>query len=449
MDELEPPLTKTHRAALAIHAEKRPGRLKLRLVDGPSGSTDFELTKPTIQVGRSPMADLVIDERSISKIHFELRLAGGGVDLRDRESTNGCWLQGCRVFHARLRVGDSFRAGDLQFMIVGVDEVDVVVTLAPRCGALQGASVVMRELFASIDALSLAPLDILILGETGTGKELTARTLHQLSERRSKPFVTLDCGAISASLAEGTLFGFRKGAFTGADHDQPGVFEEANRGTIFLDEIGELVPELQVKLLRVLERREVTRIGEPAKPRALDIRVVAATHRDLRREVAEGRFREDLFYRLARGLITLPPLRERGEDILMLADDFLGKLRDEFGRDVRMSAACRDAMLRHPWPGNVRELRNCIEQAFHIKRSGELAASDLRLGTLAWKSQGTSELADATKTYADAHVALDKVFLAKVLESTSGNLSEAARRLGLSRDTLRVKLKAARLYPDG
>lgn len=161
----------------------------------------------------------------------------------------------------------------------------------------------MRELFASIDLLANTPLDILISGETGTGKELTARTVHELSGRHKRPYVTLDCGAIASSLADATMFGFRKGAFTGADRDQPGIFEEAKDGTIFLDEIGELPLDLQVKLLRVLEGRQSARLGEPAKLRALDMRVVAATHRDLRREVAEGRFREDLFFRLARGLI--------------------------------------------------------------------------------------------------------------------------------------------------
>lgn len=449
MTEHDQPVTKTVRASFAIQPEKRLGRLTLRLVDGPRGAEDFALSKSAIQVGRSPMADLVVEDRSISKFHFELRLTAGGVVLRDLGSTNGCWLQGCRVFHAMLRVGDSFRAGDRHFTVAQVDSIEVVATAAPRCGALQGASVVMRELFARIDALSVTPLDVLVLGETGTGKELTAHTIHQFSERKSKPFVTLDCGAISLSLAEGTLFGFRKGAFTGADRDQPGVFEEANGGTIFLDEVGELAPELQVKLLRVLERREVMRLGEPAKPRHLDVRVVAATHRDLRYEVAEGRFREDLFYRLARGLITLPPLRERGEDVLALTEVFLTRLRNDFGIEVRVGVACRDALLRHSWPGNVRELRNCVEQAAHIKRTGELAPSDLRLGSLVRKGRAVSDLADPGKTYSDAHVELDKVFLPKVLEETGGNLSEASRRLGLSRDTLRAKLKAAQLYPTG
>ncbi|NJK30996.1 MAG: sigma 54-interacting transcriptional regulator [Deltaproteobacteria bacterium] len=443
-------LTNTHRAYFAVQPELRRGRLTLRLLDGPRGPQDFRLTKATIQVGRSPHADVVIEDRSISKIHFDLHLTPQGVELRDRDSTNGCWVHGVQVVRARLRPGDAFRAGDRSFVIMDIGDVEVVATVATRCGSLQGSSVVMRELFATIDKLSLTPLDILILGETGTGKELTAQTIHQLSARRNKPFITLDCGAISSSLADATLFGFRKGAFTGADRDQPGVFEEANGGTIFLDEIGELLPELQVKLLRVLERRELTRLGEPARNRAIDVRVVAATHRDLRREVAEGRFREDLFYRLARGMLTTPPLRERSEDIVALAETFLLRLRDEYEIQVWLSPAAKDALLRHTWPGNVRELRNSIEQAAFIKRSGELGPTDLRLGSLTSQGLAMAEVADICKGYERAHMALDRQLLPKVLDESKGSLSEAARRLGISRDRLRSKLRALQLYPrDG
>jgi transcriptional regulator with PAS, ATPase and Fis domain len=439
----DPTQTQTHRIAFSLEAKRRPGRLTLRWVDGPGGPQDFVLTKATVLVGRSSTADVVVDSRSISKAHFELRIASGGVELRDRGSTNGVWLLGCRMFHAILRPGDTFRAGDHHFAILELEDIDVVATVGARCGALQGESLAMRELFARIDALSVSPLDLLVLGETGTGKELTARALHQLSSRHGGPFVTLDCGAISPSLAEATLFGVRKGAFTGADRDQPGVFEEANGGTVFLDEVGELPLDLQVKLLRVLERREVMRVGEPAKPRPLDIRVISATHRDLRREVAEGRFREDLFFRLARGLLEVPPLRERGADIIVLAELFLVRLRNDFGLDVRLGADCRDALLRHSWPGNVRELRNCVEQAAHVRRSGELAASDLRLGSLIASRRDTLDIANPTQSYAEAHLALDRVFLARVLSETGGNISETSRRLGLSRDTLRARMKAS------
>ncbi len=447
MYDPDQPLTKTLRAGLVLEAQKRPGRLTLRLIDGPNGKEEFELRKTTLQVGRSSLADVTVADPSISKIHFELRLSATGIELRDRDSKNGVWLNGCRVFHAQLRSGDSFRAGDRHFMITSVGDIEVQATVSARCGLLEGSSVLMRELFGVIDSLSLTPLDVLILGETGTGKELTARTLHQLSERRSHPFITLDCGAISTALAESTMFGFRKGAYTGANRDQPGIFEEANTGTIFLDEIGELPLELQVKLLRVLERREVMRLGEPAKVRPLDIRIVAATHRDLRREVSEGRFREDLFYRLARGLIEMPPLRERGEDIIELAQLFLVRLRSDFGVDVTLSDAARETLRHHSWSGNVRELKNCIEQAAHMKRSGEITPSDLRLGSFSAKGRVISGLLDTASSYEAAHLALDRILLASVLDDCGGNLSEAARRLSISRPTLRAKLRAAQLYP--
>jgi transcriptional regulator with PAS, ATPase and Fis domain len=441
----DPPKTETHRMAFAVGLERRPGKLTLRWLDGPQGTQHFLLTKPTNLVGRSTQADVVIDSRSISKTHFTLHLGPRGVELRDQGSTNGVWLGGCRVFHAILRVGDGFRAGDHQFELGELEDVDVVTTVGSQCGKLQGESVAMRELFARIDALSQSPLDLLILGETGTGKELTAQTLHQLSSRRSGPFVTLDCGTLTASLAEATLFGVRKGAYTGADRDTIGVFEEAHGGTIFLDEIGELPLDLQVKLLRVLERREVMRVGEPAKPRTLDIRVVSATHRDLRREVAEGRFREDLFYRLGRGMLEVPPLRERGEDILRLAERFLSRLRNDHGLDVQLGADARDALLRHAWPGNVRELRNCIEQAAYLRRVGEIRACDLRLDPTGIARRSPLDLVNPSDSYADAHLAFDRVFLHRVLSELDGNISAASRRLGLSRDTLRARMKAARL----
>jgi transcriptional regulator with PAS, ATPase and Fis domain len=440
----------TQRSTMAVVLGARPGRLTLRIIDGPQGSQDFSLQRATVQIGRSPLADVVIQHPSISKVHFELRLVSTGVELRDRGSTNGCWISGCRVFHALLGPGSSFRAGDCHFCILEVADVQVTATVTAQCGYLQGRSVVMRELFASLDSISTTPLDVLILGETGTGKELTARTIHKLSPRHAGPFVTLDCGAIAPSLADGTLFGFCKGAFTGADHAQAGVFEAADGGVIFLDEIGELSAELQIKLLHVLERREVVRLGEPAKRRSVDVRVVAATHRDLRREVAEGRFREDLFYRLARGLIEVPPLRERGGDILELAELFLVRLRCEFGLEVSLSTAACEVLRQYQWPGNVRELKNCIERAAHTKRiAGELEPSDLRLGDFAAQGRAMVSLIDASGNYDDAHLALDRFLLARVLEDCRGNLSEAARRLGVSRPTLRSKLKSVQLYPTG
>ncbi len=284
----------TRRTAFASEKTRRPGRLVLRMMDGASAGMSVDISGSVVSVGRSRLADLRIDNRSISSVHFELRPTETGAILKDLGSTNGVWFHDRRVQQVQLEAGDVFRAGDCRFALTDVSSVEVEVLATSRFGELYGGSLAMRELYKQIEALGPTPLDILLLGETGTGKELTARTIHACSGRPG-PLVVLDCGALSPTLAEGTIFGFRKGAFTGADHNQPGVFEAANGGTLFIDEVGELALELQVKLLRALDNREVTRLGEPGNARKVDVRIVAATHRDLRQAVVEGRFREDLY----------------------------------------------------------------------------------------------------------------------------------------------------------
>jgi two-component system NtrC family response regulator len=304
----------------------------------------------------------------------------------------------------------------------------------------------MRELYKQIEALAPTPLDILLLGETGTGKDLTARTIHAAS-RRAGPLVVLDCGALSPTLAEGTIFGFRKGSFTGADHNQPGVFEAANGGTLVIDEVGELALELQTKLLRALDNREVTRLGEPGTPRKVDVRIVAATHRDLRQAVAEGRFREDLYYRLARAVLRTPALRERGDDIIELAESFLSTLCRDYGLEVFLGEEAMRALTAHAWPGNVRELRNAIEQAAHIKRRGEITARDLHLGSGgAPRANKVEDLIHSNADYQAIHAEVDKLLLPRLLEAHDHNLSHVAKRVGMSRDKLRARLRELGLY---
>src|SRR5689334_5760965 len=284
----------TRRSAFASEMTHRPGRLVLRMLDGPKAGSMINVAGAVVSVGRSKLADLRVEDRSISSVHFELRPTETGAILRDLGSTNGVWFHDRKVEVVQLEAGDVFRAGEVRFVLADVSSVEVEVLTTSRFGELHGGSLAMRELYGQIEALGPTPLDILLLGETGTGKELTARTIHA-SSGRTGPLVVLDCGALSPTLAEGTIFGFRKGAFTGADHNQPGVFEAANGGTLFIDEVGELQLELQVKLLRALDNREVTRLGEPGNARKVDVRIVAATHRDLRQAVADGRFREDLY----------------------------------------------------------------------------------------------------------------------------------------------------------
>ena len=303
----------------------------------------------------------------------------------------------------------------------------------------------MRELYRQIERVAHTPLDILILGETGTGKELVARTLHSYSGRPG-PFVVLDCTALPPSLAEGIIFGFRRGAFTGADRHQEGIFEAASGGTIFIDEVGELPLELQVKLLRVLDTRETSRLGEPGVTRKVDVRVVSATHRDLRAFVAEGSFREDLYYRLARCVLQTPPLRERGEDVVEIAEYFLENLRLAHGVDARLGDAAKARLRAHAWPGNVRELRNAVELAAHVQGGGELELDDLRIVAKRVSGGKIEELIAEGASLEALHDAVDRMLLTRLLDIHGHNISKISDAAGVSRDRLRRRLKALGLY---
>jgi DNA-binding NtrC family response regulator len=436
----------TRRLAFASEKTRRPGRLVLRMLDGPAAGSTVDVAAAVVSVGRSRLADLRVEDRSISSVHFELRPTASGAVLRDLGSTNGVWFHDRRVQVVHLEAGDVFRAGDCRFVLADVSSVEVEVLATSRFGELYGGSLAMRELYKQIEALSPTPLDILLLGETGTGKELTARTIHG-SSGRTGPLIVLDCGALSPTLAEGTIFGFRKGAFTGADHNQPGVFEAANGGTLFIDEVGELALELQVKLLRALDNREVTRLGEPGNQRKVDVRIVAATHRDLRQAVADGRFREDLYYRLARAVLRTPPLRERGDDIIELAETILSGICRDFGLEVHLGELAMRVLRAHAWPGNVRELRNAIEQAAHIKRRGEIMAADLRLGgSAAPRASKLEDLISGDADYEQIHAEVDRLLLPRILDAHDHNLTQVSKRVGMSRDKLRARLRELGLY---
>ena len=435
----------TGRVAFAPETKRRPGRLILRILD-EDPPHDVTIDGQVVTVGRSSLADVCVEQRSVSGVHFELRPTAGGATLRDLGSTNGVWFHDRRVPEVELEAGDMFRAGKCRFALLDVLEVEFEVLDIDHYGQLHGSSLAMRELYRQIDKLAPTPLDILLLGETGTGKERTARTIHQVSRRRG-PLVVLDCGALSRTLAEGTIFGFRKGAFTGADRDQAGVFEAADGGTLFIDEVGELALEHQVKLLRALDNREVTRLGEPGKARKVEVRVIAATHRDLRQAVVEGSFRQDLYYRLARAVLRTPPLRERGEDIVELAQTFLNRLCREYGVEVQLAEDAAESLRAHTWPGNVRELRNVVEHAAHLRGQGELVAGDLYLGDARLPGRGRIEdICDGSRSYDQVHAAVDELLLLQVLEVNGRNLTQAAKQIGISRDRFRIRLKQLGLY---
>ena len=316
-----------------------------------------------------------------------------------------------------------------------------------------GASAVMRRLFGMIGRVSGSDSTILINGETGTGKGLAARAIHRRSPRAAKAFVAINCGAIPENLLESELFGHVKGAFTGATANKVGKFEQAHGGTIFLDEIGDMSPDLQVKLLRVLEEGEFEPVGGNRSVQ-VDVRVIAATHRDLEARVQAGRFREDLYYRLYVIPLVLPPLRERGEDILLLAEHFLADYNARLQASVPgFSPQARTVLMGHEWPGNVRELRNLVERLVVLKPEGPIEEADLpaklRRGAPASVPGGAVALTDEGINLTSAVTEFEKALILQSLEKTQWVKNKAARLLNLNRTTLVEKIKRYHLESPG
>ena len=299
-----------------------------------------------------------------------------------------------------------------------------------------GGSPPMVELLDMISYVAPTEATVLIFGESGTGKELVAEALHQNSERRDKPFVKVNCAALVENLLESELFGHEKGAFTGAEKRREGKFLQADGGTLFLDEIGETSQAMQVKLLRVLQEQELQRVGGEETIR-VDVRIIAATNRDLEKEVVEGRFREDLYYRLNVVMITVPPLRDRSSDISLLVDYFAEKFAAKNRRQLdKITDDCMEYLSQYSWPGNVRELENAIERGIILMRGTELTEKSLPLTIQKQTLSESFKPSGESRSLSEA----EKQLVMKTLEETSGNKSEAARRLGITRKTLQNKL---------
>jgi DNA-binding NtrC family response regulator len=343
-------------------------RFRLVLLEGDRAGTAWTSSAARCSIGSHPSNDLVLDDPTVSRFHCELRVDDTGVRIRDLESRNGSVVDGVRLIEAYLRHGNVLKLGRSSLELQLTSEHNPVV-LSERAafGLLVGASPAMRAVFALLERAAASSSTVLLDGESGTGKEGAAEAIHAAGARRDGPFVVVDCAAALPSLVESELFGHEKGAFTGASARRLGAFEEAVGGTVFLDEIGELPLDIQAKLLRVLERKEVKRLGSN-QMRQVDVRVIAATNRDLRADVNAGRFRPDLFFRLSVVRITLPPLRGRVEDIPLLVDKLLAQL----GAEPAAAAALRapESLARlalAAWPGNVRELRNHLERCLVMK----------------------------------------------------------------------------------
>src|SRR5256714_10745558 len=397
----------------------------------------------TVSVGADTTNQVVLEDRYVSRFHCRLLPHGGRWLLKDLASTNGTFLDGARIAEADVDAGARIRVGSAELRIEQT---------APRLQATLPGLVARDPALAPVLELlrRAAPslLPVTILGESGTGKEVAARAVHDLSLRGGGPFVPLNCGAISRELAEAELFGHEKGSFTGAVTSAPGAFGAADGGTLFLDEIGDLPLSLQVKLLRALEAGEVKPVGAP-RPRRIDVRVVCATHRDLRAEVRRGAFREDLYYRLCGLVVRLPPLRERPGDILPLAEHFLALEGDGVRRSL--SADARAALCVHPWPGNARELRHVVQLAVVLSDSPVIRASALRFSSgpaaARPREMPASEGADLVELRGRTLEELEAIAIRAAFERHRGHRRAIIAELGISRSNLLRKLDQLGLRP--
>lgn len=331
-------------------------------MEGASVGTAWESTDEKCLIGSSPSCDLVLTDPTVSGFHCEVTIDGRYAFVRDLKSRNGTTVDGTRIVQAYLKANSLLKLGRavLRFQVVSKrNKLDI--SSRTQFGVLVGRSVAIRSLFAVLERAAASNAKVLLQGETGTGKSATARSIHMESKRGDGPFIMLDCGSIPGNLLESELFGHVRGAFTGAG-DRAGAFEEASGGTLFLDEIGELPAELQPKLLTVLDDNRIRRVGE-SRHRKVDVRVIAATNRDLREEVNAGRFREDLYYRLGVVKLTIPPLRKRLDDIEVLVDRILPELDASTAQVQSLVTEAFLTQLRSAaWPGNIRELRNYLER---------------------------------------------------------------------------------------
>jgi transcriptional regulator with GAF, ATPase, and Fis domain len=412
-----------HRIELCVEREAGEPAERSIVVDG-----DF------VRVGSHPSNDLVLNDPLVSRFHCAL-VRAHGFRITDSDSLNGTRVNGLRVRDAdlplpecRIELGGSVvRVRDAG----SVSKADLSPSLA--LGALYGVSMPARRLFELIKRVARSPSDVLIEGESGTGKELIAAEIVRLGGRSTKPLVIVDCGAVSPQLIESELFGHARGSFTGALRDRVGAFEAADGGTVFLDEVGELPLDMQPKLLRALAAREVRRVGEN-HARKVDVRVLAATNRQLEREVNRGRFREDLFYRLSVLTVRVPPLRERMDDVPILIDRFLEEL-DLGEKRAVFTPEVIEEMTRYDWPGNVRELRNFVERKVVLENQAEMrrpGGPDTRLSQPPATAAPSVEL--PFKDAKERVIAeFERAYLAELLRWAGGNVSKAARKAKLDR----------------
>jgi DNA-binding NtrC family response regulator len=414
--------------------------VQLRVVGGPDLGHSVTATGERTSIGKHDSCDLALTDPAVSRFHCEIVIEGNRAVVRDLGSRNGTRLDGVEVERGYARAGSIISVGTTRIAIdLGGDDLRLPLSERDRFGRLVGRSAIMRSVFALLERAAGSTATVLVEGETGTGKEAAVEAMHAAGPRRDAPFIIVDCGAVPGPLLESELFGHERGAFTGADVARPGAFEAADGGTIFLDEIGELGVELQPKLLRALERREVKRIGADRYV-PVDVRVVAATHRSLQAEVNAHRFRADLFYRLAVIRVHLPPLRERAEDLPLLVE---AMLRDREGTPLSaadvgwMTSPTQLAELaRHAWPGNVRELRNYVERCLALRQPLPLEPDPREEG----RAVADEPHADVDRPLSVARneclLRFERRYLAELLRRHDNNVTQVARAAGVERSHL-------------
>jgi DNA-binding NtrC family response regulator len=404
----------------------------------------FTIDVDALVIGRDPGANIVVADPEVSALHCELRAVAEGILVKDLGSTNGTFLGSVRVREAVVATPSELAIGRSRLLVEPQAKRRVEVGYEDRFGPLAGHSPKMRRIFALLEKVASTPLSVLLVGEAGTGKELVARAIHAASDRKSRPFVVVDCASIPPTLAESILFGHEKGAFAGAQERRAGALAEAEGGTLLLDELGELPPELQPALLRALADKQIMRVGgHELEP--IDARVLATTRRGLGAEMNAGRFRSDLYFRIAQVKIELPPLRERLIDLPLLVEDVCARAgRPQHAQTV--VAWIEQRMASHDWPGNVRELVNVATVAALL--ADEPGALDDAL-TLARdeasieapRSPGDAADAGFTEAKRAAIGAFERDYFASLARRCKGNVSEMARQSGMERHHVRAYLR--------
>jgi len=429
----------------AVSPEAAPDELVLIVVSGRARGQRTRMGA-RLRIGKATDNDLVLPDDTVSRHHCELERGPAGIVVRDLGSTNHTRVGRTAVREATIEPGATLVVGDVEMILRSEpNRAQILPSEQTSFGEALGPSLAMRTIFGVLERIAPTDAVVLLEGETGTGKDVVARAIHSRSARKDQPFVVVDCGAVSYNLIESELFGHERGAFTGAVSARQGAFELAARGTVFLDEVGELPLDVQPKLLRVLESGEYRRVGGN-KTLKNDARVVAATKRNLKQEVERGKFREDLYFRLAVVPITVPPLRARRDDIPALVEHFLelAKKRDPAAAPVTLGRETTAALSAHDWPGNVRELRNVLDRAIYLATaSGD---RDLRLvdlpvaGGLSDSAASSALEFEAGKSYRETRASFETDFerryVAWLLDRHQGNISAAAREAKMDRKHL-------------